>query len=100
MLSDLVRRTIDCTIAIAFLARWSTSRASIAWRSSASLRSVMSIVTPLTRRALPPRRRARAPADLGVRAADAELGLIRLAALQKVVHADLKPLPVFREDEH
>ena len=48
-----VSRTIDCTTASALRARWSTSRASSVWRSSASLRSVMSTVTPLTRTTLP-----------------------------------------------
>src|ERR1700751_2241921 len=45
----LVSRRTDSTTASAFLARWSTSRASSSWRSSASLRSVISIVPPLMR---------------------------------------------------
>src|SRR3546814_18113495 len=46
-------RRIDCTTASALRARWSTSRASSTWRSSASLRSVMSTVTPLSRTVRP-----------------------------------------------
>ena len=50
---DRVSRTIDCTSARALRARWSTFlRASSAWRLSASLRSVMSMVTPLMRTTL------------------------------------------------
>ena len=45
------------------------------------------------------RRRALAPAHLAVRAPHAKLGLMRLAALQQALHADLKALPVLRDDQ-
>src|SRR5579871_1534105 len=44
---------MDWITASALRARWSTSRASKVWRSSASLRSVMSMVTPLMRTTCP-----------------------------------------------
>ncbi len=57
-----VSRSTDSTTASVFLARWSTSRASRTWRSSARLRSVMSTVTPFMRTGLPAASREMMPA--------------------------------------
>ena len=57
-----VSRSTDSTTASVFLARWSTSRASSTWRSSARLRSVMSTVTPFMRTGLPAASREMMPA--------------------------------------